>query len=642
MQRFFSILLLLITPYFGIAQLCQGSLGDAIVNNTFGAGGNPGAPLPAATTAYQYRSSDCPGDGFYTVITNTTGCFNNTWHVISSDHTGNASGYFMLVNASLQPSAFFIDTVRGLCSNAVFELATYIANVLKPTACGGVGIPPNITFSIEKLDGTVIQTYNSGNIASTNTLEWKQYGFFFTTPAQVSDIVLRLTNNATGGCGNDLALDDITFKPCGPLVTPSIAGLPTNFGVVCQNEAKTFSFNTSVSGGYTNPTYQWQKSINNAAFIDMPGQNLNTLQQSFLQNTATGIIKYRVRVAEAGNLGSPQCSVSSMPITITVYPPPLTTITAAMAICEQASLQLQATGGENYNWQGPNGFTATTSTVQITNAQFAQQGIYNVSIRDANGCQNVESTQITINPTPIITTLFADTNICFNKSITLKATSQNSIRWLPVQFLATSVGNSVVASPTQSIQYLAIAQNSFGCTDTAYTQVNVVPKPLVQAGADKVIVANGKAILEGVIVGNYESFEWLPNEFLTNQNTLTPTATPPTEKQYALQVTAKNGCGIVQDIVNIKIFEGIFIPNVFSPNGDGKNDSWNIPALEAYPLHELILYNRYGQSVFSRRQSFIPWNGKFNGIDQPTGNYTYFINLKNNTPLIKGNVLLVR
>src|SRR5437867_856104 len=93
------------------AQLCQGSLGDPIINITFGNGANPGAPLSAATTSYQYASNDCPNDGFYTVRNNTLNCFNSTWHTVNNDHTGDANGYFMLINASVQPGAFYLDTV---------------------------------------------------------------------------------------------------------------------------------------------------------------------------------------------------------------------------------------------------------------------------------------------------------------------------------------------------------------------------------------------------------------------------------------------------------------------------------------------------------------------------------------------------
>src|SRR5688572_5438044 len=124
------------------SQLCQGSLGDPLVNITFGSGPNPGPPLSAATTSYQFVSGDCPGDGFYTVRTNSSNCFGNSWHNLAADHTGN-QGYFMLVNASFQPSAFFLDTVRGLCGGTTYEFAAWVMNMLLPSSCASAGIQPN-------------------------------------------------------------------------------------------------------------------------------------------------------------------------------------------------------------------------------------------------------------------------------------------------------------------------------------------------------------------------------------------------------------------------------------------------------------------------------------------------------------------
>ena len=82
------------------AQLCTGSLGDPIVNITFGSGSGTGTALGAATTSYNFFGNDCPTDGNYTVRANTVNCFSSTWHALTVDHTGNANGYFMLINAS--------------------------------------------------------------------------------------------------------------------------------------------------------------------------------------------------------------------------------------------------------------------------------------------------------------------------------------------------------------------------------------------------------------------------------------------------------------------------------------------------------------------------------------------------------------
>jgi hypothetical protein len=177
--NFFVFFILLLNGSHANAQTCQGSLGDPIVNFNFGAGANPGSPLPA--TSYNYFASDCPTDGSYTIRTNTNSCFANTWHSVTGDHTGNANGYFMLINASVASSAFYVDTVRGLCPNTTYEFAAWIMNVIKPTACNGNANQPNITFSIEQTNGTVIQTSVTGNIPPTNAPIWTRRQTFFTT-----------------------------------------------------------------------------------------------------------------------------------------------------------------------------------------------------------------------------------------------------------------------------------------------------------------------------------------------------------------------------------------------------------------------------------------------------------------------------
>ncbi len=625
------------------AQLCQGSLGDPIINNTFGAGSNPGAALSAATTAYQYRNGDCPPDGFYTVTTFTNNCFNNSWHSIPSDHTGNTNGYFMLVNASIQPSAFFIDTVRGLCGNSTFEFATWIANVLKPTACGSNGIQPNITFSIEKLDGTILQTFNSGNIGSTNNPEWKQYGFFFTTPLGVSDIILRMTNNATGGCGNDIAIDDITFRACGPSLTPNIiGGLASTTASHCEGVAKNYSFTCSLSAGFNNPSYQWQQSFNGIPYTDITGENSPSLSKSFFASASTGTWRYRLTVAEAGNLNSAQCRISSQPITITILPKITTSATSNAVLCEGAILQLTATGGTIYDWTGPNGFSQNGSNVSLNNVQQINAGKYYVIVKNADGCENLDSTIVVISPAPSASTAFADSSICDGKSLTLIANGGDTYRWTPSTALDDASSANPLAKPTTDIEYKVVVTNQFNCTDTAYTTIKVIKKPIVDAGADKVIVANRNTVLEGNITGDIDTFIWSPAEYMNNVNILNPTVNPPTDKKYYLTATAKKNCGITIDSVFVKIYKGIFIPSAFTPNGDSKNDTWNIPALEAFPQHELAVYNRYGQMVFSRKQNFNGWNGKYKGEDLPTGAYTYIIDLKNGTPTLKGVILLIR
>src|SRR5262249_39174337 len=133
-------------------------------------------------------------------------------------------------------------------------------------------ILPNITFHIEKPDGTVLANFESGDIPMTTSPQWKPYGFLFTTPTDNAEIVLRLTNNAPGGIGNDLALDDITFRPCGAKVSAEIEGAGTDTVNICEGNLTAYTFLGTASALYQSPVYNWQVSTDSGAtWNNIPG-----------------------------------------------------------------------------------------------------------------------------------------------------------------------------------------------------------------------------------------------------------------------------------------------------------------------------------------------------------------------------------
>lgn len=642
MIRFLFTLLTFAFSFSALGQLCQGSLGDPLVNITFGTGSNPGAPLAAAATGYQYFANDCPGDGLYAVRNNSSSCFGSTWHSLTSDHTGNGNGYFMLINASLQPSAFYIDTVRGLCGNSQYEFAAWVMNVLRPSSCNNNGNQPNLTFTIERTNGTVLQTYNSGNIAPANSPVWTQYGFFFTTPPAGADIVLRIVNNAPGGCGNDLALDDITFRPCGPQLTPSISGQPTTTSQICTGTARSITLNCTVSPGFVNPDFQWQQRFNNGAWADIPLANGLSYIANFPASSTPGNYEFRLAVAEAGNLGSPQCRISSTPVSIVVNALPVATAANNGPACVNGNVILTASGGISYAWTGPNGYSSTGDVVTITNIQAAQAGTYNVVVTNAAVCSAGSSTNVFVNPAPSANVAATKASICIGDSVQLSASGGTSYEWLPATGLSNNLIANPKASPGSTTKYVVAVSNSLGCKDTAATEVEVFTRAIADAGADKTIVGGGSVTLTASIQGAYQSFVWTPAAAFTLPQTLQPVVTPTADAVYRLTVQSNNGCGSSFDEVAVKLYKGIYIPNAFTPNNDAVNDRWNIPALDAFPDFELFVFNRYGEVVFKSNKTNRPWDGTFKSSPLPTGAYVYFIKLNVNNQQLKGTVMLFR
>ncbi len=623
------------------AQLCQGSLGDPIVNINFGAGSNPGAPLKAATTSYQYVATDCPNDGFYTVRNSTSNCFGSSWHNLSADHTGDPNGYFMLINASFQPSAFYVDTVKGLCSNTTFEFAAWVMNVLRTTSCGS-GIQPNLTFTIEKTDGTVLQTYNTNNIPGQFNPTWQQYGFFFTTPPGVFDVVLKIFNNSQGGCGNDLALDDITFRPCGPQLTSFITGYPSTTVSFCVGSANSFTFNTIVSSGFNNPSFQWQQSMDGIIWTDISGATATVFPKNFPSTAPAGNYMFRLSAAETGNLNSANCRVVSAVLTIQVVANPVTNAASNTPICEGATLSLTATGGTQYQWTGVNSFFATGDSVVVTNAQLINSGKYYVLVTNAAGCTHLDSVIVAVNTKPAATTTFSTTSICSGKKIQLSATGGTNYKWLPATGLSSAIVPDPFASPTDTLQYMVIVSNQFNCADSAFVNVNVIESPKANAGSDKTIIEGSPVQLSGIVSGQDVTYSWSPAVNINDIQSLKPVVTPPVDADYFLTATSNAGCGFSIDAVHVFVFKDVFIPTAFTPDGDGKNDTWNIPALNAFTDIDLSVFNRYGQLMYRTKNSYQPWDGKYKGILQPTGVYVYVIDLKLGTGIKKGTVTIIR
>ena len=163
----------------------------------------------------------------------------------------------MLINASFTPDDFYVDTVKGLCRNTIYQFSAWITNVLSNRNCGGPNTSiPNLTFKIETVTGTVLATYKTGDIQEETSVVWKEYGFVFQPDINTSAVVLRISNNAPGNCGNDLALDDIQFRPCGPKLTPSVANDPNIKGAVCEQEQKQYLLKTDIGTGFADPQVQ--------------------------------------------------------------------------------------------------------------------------------------------------------------------------------------------------------------------------------------------------------------------------------------------------------------------------------------------------------------------------------------------------
>lgn len=169
----------------------------------------------ATLSGYRRVFSSCPTDGHYSFASYTSGCFRDDWHTLSSDHTdGDTGGNMLLVNAAPVGGVFLSIPISGLKSNTMYELGLWVINLCRPTKKCPLLLLPSLHIRLETPEGKIVANIVTRYLPRVQEPRWSQHRAYFTTPASISTLQLIMSDNAPGGCGNDFALDDITFREC--------------------------------------------------------------------------------------------------------------------------------------------------------------------------------------------------------------------------------------------------------------------------------------------------------------------------------------------------------------------------------------------------------------------------------------------
>ena len=625
-KRTYCLLFLLLFSVVKIkAQVCTGSFGDPVVNISFANGNsNFGSPIPE--TNYTYVAGN-PSDGQYTIVKTTAG-LNSGWHQNVVNHTPNdPNGYFMVVNADYSQGIFYQKSIP-VCPNTTYQFTAYIINILK-----GSGNNPKVKFSIEYND--VVFEVPAEEIPKGSAADWIRKSLNFTVPANVNTVTLKMTNENPGGIGNDLAIDDITFRACGPLVSSSV-----DYGSTKREfcEGKEFVLDATVSTGYKQNDYQWQ-SFNGTDWINMPnGTNKQTKVD--LTGAIPGSYRYRIAVTEFENRGSVNCGVVSAEIRIDILNKPQPQANNVDG-CVGNDITLGVSDASSYEWKDPKGIVISRDQKPIIqNAQLSDAGIYTVKVTNAAGCENSTQMTLRVEPKVVADVNISETRICEGESVQLIAEGATTYSWLPIEGLSNSKIANPIAKPSTTTIYTVAVSNGV-CTDTKQVRVDVTKKAKANAGSDKKIIAGENTILDGLATGDDVSYYWTPTDYLDNPNKLNPIANPPATMGYTLHVISNAGCNVSTDNVVVTVFPKIEFPNTFSPNGDGVNDTWQIAFISLFPTARIKVVNRNGNMVFESTNG-TAWDGKFNGKEQPTGTYYYTLYLNNEYPTYTGWLFLAR
>lgn len=199
--------------------------------------------------SYTRVRSTCPTDGHYSFASYTAACFSNDWHTLSEDHTGgDANGNMLLVNAV---QGMFLKTpVTGLKSNTTYELGVWLMNLCKPTRKCPFPLLPQLNIRLETPEGKIVANIVTGGLPRFEDPRWIRHRALFTTLASTSTLILVMIDNSPSGCGNDFALDDITFRECvkeipkvtaaskTPATKPSTTSTPSSKKILTPSKKK--------------------------------------------------------------------------------------------------------------------------------------------------------------------------------------------------------------------------------------------------------------------------------------------------------------------------------------------------------------------------------------------------------------------
>ncbi|MGY3052361.1 gliding motility-associated-like protein [Pedobacter sp. UYEF25] len=631
------LVVLIFTKQVVAQQICSGSLGDPIAGagTDFGRGQSNFGPPSSTNTTYRYVEGT-PDDGEYTLTKSTNG-LNSGWLQNIKNHTPNdLDGYMMVVNASFTKDIFYSSVVRDLCPGTTYEFGAYIINILR-----GTGIKPNVHFAAYDSSHNLLASYTTGDIPEGGPNDWKKYALIFKTIGGGGAVTIELSNENPGGGGNDLALDDITFRACGPQVITMVDDEIKPSADACYGINKSVKLKASVSPGYTDPAYQWQVD-NGLGYTDIPRET-NLILNLDTRSFSIGTYNYRVRVAERINIGSTKCSVFGYPVSVIVHPIPTAIAAVTNRVCVGESLHLAATGGTAYSWTGPEGFTSTEQNPIILDAQENMSGNYSVIV-SANGCSSIAaSTEAKVVKATVAKTNAPSVTICKTASAQLQAIYDKnySYSWYPTDGLSNANVANPTASPTKNTTYTVTVTNGV-CSASDTTRVLLVENPIITAGADIKLFSGQSKHLGGKITGADYDFYWTPTDFLDDPKSLNPLASPPKDIKYTLHVISNFGCFDLISNIFVTVYPEIIIPTAFSPNGDGINDTWMIAAAGAFEHAKIKIFNRYGNLVYQNDGVFTSWDGKYKGMILPTGVYYYTAYFNEDFKTFSGSITLLR
>lgn len=434
----------------------------------------------------------------------------------------------------------------------------------------------------------------------------------FNVPAGTYNIIIRDANNCTR-------------TQSATVTEPAVLTAASNNSNASCNGGNDGVITVNAAGGNAGYTY----SIDGVTF-----------QPSNVFNVAPG--NYTVTVKD--NLGCSTTFNTTVGLTNDLTFTPQTDVT----ICEGTSTQLQlVSNGLQYAWTPATGLSSATIFNPVASPTVTTQ--YTVTVTFGR-CTATDDVIVNVNAAPI-PNAGPDGFICYGQSYQLQGSGGTQYTWTPSTYLSSTTVANPVSTPSKTITYtLSQVKDAIGCTSLVTDDVIVDVTPPIKVKTfpfDTVAYAGDQFQLNATSIANI--YTWTPAAGLSNPNIANPVVTVgPIGSDVLYQVTASTIAGCKgEGYVRIKVYTGpdIYVPTGFTPNSDGKNDKFTPFPVGIASIKYFRVFNRWGQLLFSTNKLNDGWDGKFGGVEQPSGVYVWIaegITKDNKVISKKGTVTLIR
>jgi|TARA_R110002020_G_scaffold103640_2_gene242652 gliding motility-associated-like protein len=606
-------------------------------NEDFGQGVGRVCIDPAtATTTYTCNTIDMVDDGEY-VITNNSNGLNSGWHANMTDHTGNTDGRAFFVNADFSTGEFYRRTI-SLDPETAYSFGAWITTVYDTDTgiCGGTGIPSNVTFRIEDPSGSMIAETNTGDIPNGPEPNWQQFFISFDTGSN-SDIQLVLINNGAGGCGNDLAIDDITL---GIVTTEPVIATPPNLTACDTDGNGTELFDLTVQTAIVldgqDPT-QFNVSFHNS-LEDAQLDQMAIADPTNYNNTSTPETIF-VRVERVMN----ETCFSTVNFNISADPPVVltTNLPDELNACSSDVIPtLDATPTNpgidpsqvTYEWVNGNG------TVVSTQATFTpiESDTYTVTLNLDPCGQGTDTVVVDITEAPVLD-LGPDQALCDVDGYEIVPIIEGDT--MSITYLW-STGETTPTIVVQQTGTYSVTISVGNCMVSDSITIGTGEPIEVSVGDDFKTCPNEPQILSATASNPDATYQWFLNgELITGATNasleITLEANVMGTQTYTV-VASDGDCSgeaeidvTLYDIGNCTISQGI------SPNSDGFNDILNLEFLaDRSGISQLQIFNRLGTLVYDKSNYRNEWKGQTTDNEElPTGTYFYVLTLEADDPV---------